>query len=290
MSINGQDPRSNVYLLDGTLQNDFTNGPAGSAAGTALGLDTIREFRVESNAYSAEFGRNSGGQINVLTKSGTNRLSAAAPSSSTATTRSTRRTTSTPLGKPDFHRNQFGGTVGGPIQTDRAFFFFGYEALIERLGRTISTVVPDDNARLGILPSGDGRRSIRRSRRTSTSSRVANGPSLGQGLAESTPSRSTSSSTSISCRGASTTTPTRRGSSSPATPSTMRPSSCRPTTRSSRATFFSRNQFFTGEYRQVFSTRTLNTARLGFSRTRIGQNVESNTIAAAAAVRPRPRV
>ena len=39
MSVNGQDPRSNVYLLDGTLQNDFTNGPAGSAAGTALGMD-----------------------------------------------------------------------------------------------------------------------------------------------------------------------------------------------------------------------------------------------------------
>ena len=72
MSVNGQDPRSNVYLLDGTLQNDFTNGPAGSAAGTALGMETVREFRVETNAYSAEFGRNSGGQINVLTKSGAN--------------------------------------------------------------------------------------------------------------------------------------------------------------------------------------------------------------------------
>ena len=55
ISVNGQDPRSNVYLLDGTLQNDFTNGPAGSAAGTALGTETVREFRVESNAYSAEF-------------------------------------------------------------------------------------------------------------------------------------------------------------------------------------------------------------------------------------------
>ena len=74
MSVNGQDPRSNVYLLDGTPQNDFTNGPAGSAAGTALGMETVREFRVETNAYSAEFGRNSGGQINVLTKSGTNDL------------------------------------------------------------------------------------------------------------------------------------------------------------------------------------------------------------------------
>ena len=74
MSVNGQDYRSNVYLLDGTLQNDFTNGPAGSAAGTALGMESIREFRVETNAYSAEFGRNYGGQINVLTKSGTNSI------------------------------------------------------------------------------------------------------------------------------------------------------------------------------------------------------------------------
>jgi 2-polyprenyl-6-methoxyphenol hydroxylase-like FAD-dependent oxidoreductase len=47
-------------------------GPAGSAAGTALGMESIREFRVESNAYSAEFGRNYGGQIAALTKSGTN--------------------------------------------------------------------------------------------------------------------------------------------------------------------------------------------------------------------------
>ena len=74
MSVNGQDYRSNVYLLDGTLTNDFTNGPASSAAGTALGVESIQEFRVESNAYSAEFGRNFGGQINVLTKSGNNTL------------------------------------------------------------------------------------------------------------------------------------------------------------------------------------------------------------------------
>ncbi|HYE14288.1 MAG TPA: carboxypeptidase regulatory-like domain-containing protein, partial [Pyrinomonadaceae bacterium] len=72
ISINGQDPRSNVFLLDGTPQNDFTNGPAGSAAGTVLGLEAIREFRVETNAYSAEYGRNSGGQISAVSKSGTN--------------------------------------------------------------------------------------------------------------------------------------------------------------------------------------------------------------------------
>src|SRR5262245_43569064 len=70
MSVNGQDPRANVYLLDGTLLNDMTNGPAGSAASTALGTETVQEFRVETNAYGAEFGRMSGGQVNVITKAG----------------------------------------------------------------------------------------------------------------------------------------------------------------------------------------------------------------------------
>ncbi|MEX1130323.1 MAG: carboxypeptidase regulatory-like domain-containing protein, partial [Vicinamibacterales bacterium] len=181
MSINGQDPRSNTYLLDGTLTNDFTNGPAGSAAGTALGLDTIREFRVQSNAYSAEYGRNSGGQINVLTKSGTNRLSGSAFEFHRNDVMDAKNYFDTE-GKPDFHRNQFGGTVGGPIATDRAFFFVGYEALIERLGRTISTVVPDDNARLGILPSGTVPISPLVVPYLEEFPR-ANGPSLGQGLA-----------------------------------------------------------------------------------------------------------
>ena len=153
MSINGQDPRSNIYLLDGTLMNDFTNGPAGSAAGTALGLDTIREFSVESNAYSAEFGRSSGGQVNVLTKSGTNRFTGSAFEFHRNEALDARNFFDAD-DKPDFQRNQFGGTVGGPITTIELFFFVGYEALIERLGRTISTVVPDDNARHGILPTG----------------------------------------------------------------------------------------------------------------------------------------
>src|ERR671912_344199 len=153
MSINGQDPRSNVYLLDGTLQNDFTNGPAGSAAGTSLGTETIREFRVEANAYNAEFGRNSGGQVNVLTKSGANTFDGSLFTFHRNDALDSRNYFDTGE-QPDFHRNQFGATLGGPIAKNRTFFFLGYEALIERLGRTISTFVPDDNARLGILPTG----------------------------------------------------------------------------------------------------------------------------------------
>lgn len=274
MSINGQDPRSNTYLLDGTLMNDFTNGPAGSAAGTALGLDTIREFRVQSNAYSAEFGRNSGGQINVVTKSGTNNFSGSLFEFHRNDAMDARNFFD--IGdKPDFHRNQFGGTLGGPISTDRAFFFLGYEALIERLGKTISTVVPDDNARMGILPTGPVEihpavlpylREFPR----------ANGPSLGQGLAEYTfPFNQKLDQHFIQGRVDYNASATNRAFARYTLDDTNQflPTDYPQFPRE----FFSRNQFFTGEYQQVLSNRTLNTTRLGFSRTRIGQNVQSNT-------------
>ncbi len=151
MSINGQDPRSNVYLIDGTPQNDFTNGPAGSAAGTALGVEAIREFRVEVNNYSAEFGRNSGGQFNALTKSGSNELHGSLYHF-LRNDNFDARNFFDPSKRPEFKRNQFGGSIGGPIHKDKDFFFFTYEGLRERLGRTIVSPVPDDNARRGILP------------------------------------------------------------------------------------------------------------------------------------------
>jgi hypothetical protein len=151
MSINGQDPRSNVYLIDGTPQNDFTNGPAGSAAGTVLGVEAIREFRVEVNNYSAEFGRNSGGQINTLTKSGTNEIHGSLYHFHRNDNFDARNFFD-PAKRPEFKRNQYGGSLGGPVRRDRDFFFLTYEGLRDRLGRSIVSAVPDDNARRGILP------------------------------------------------------------------------------------------------------------------------------------------
>ncbi|HXW07948.1 MAG TPA: TonB-dependent receptor [Vicinamibacterales bacterium] len=274
MSVNGQDPRSNVYLLDGTLQNDFTNGPAGSAAGTTLGMESVREFRVEANAYSAEFGRNSGGQINVITKSGSNQWSGSLYEYHRNDAFDARNYFDSGE-KPDFTRNQFGGSLGGPFETNRTFFFVGYEGLIERLGRTISTVVPDDNARQGMLPSGT----------IPVDPAVApylaeypqaNGPSLGQGLAvydfpfdqaldqhflQGRIDHNFSASRQVFARYTFDDTDQFLPTDYPQFP----------------RNFISRNQFFTGEYRQVFSARTLGTVRLGFSRTRIGQNVSADT-------------
>src|SRR3712207_4237082 len=150
ISVNGQDPRSNVYLLDGTPQNDFTNGPSGSAAGTSLGLETIREFRVETNAYSAEYGRNFGGQINAVSKSGTNAFHGSLYEFHRNDNLDPRNFFD-PARKPEFRRNQFGGQIGGPISRDRLFFIVGYESLRENLGRTIRTVTPDLDARAGLV-------------------------------------------------------------------------------------------------------------------------------------------
>src|SRR5206468_1601286 len=112
-----------------------------------------REFRVETNAYSAEYGRNFGGQINVLTKSGTNTVRSTAYEYHRNDALDARNYFDI-AEKPEFARNQFGVSLGGPIRKDRLFYFTGYEGLRENLGKTITSFVPDENARRGILPDG----------------------------------------------------------------------------------------------------------------------------------------
>ncbi len=274
MSVNGQDPRSNVYLLDGTLLNDFTNGPAGSAAGTALGMDTVREFRVEANSYSAEYGRNVGGQINAITKSGTNRLAGGLFQFHRNDALDARNYFDVGE-KPDFSRNQFGGTMGGPLRRDRLFFFVGYEGLRERLGRTILTTVPDDNARLGVLPSGTV--TIDPAVRPFLDEFPrANGESLGGGLARYTfPFDQTLDQHFVQGR---LDAVLRNNAQLFARHTFDDANQALPTDypQFPRA-FVSRNQFLTVEYRQVTSGSMIHTARLGYSRTRIGQNVSANT-------------
>jgi hypothetical protein len=281
MSINGQDPRSNVYLLDGTLQNDFTNAPAGSAASTALGVETVREFRVEANSYSAEFGRNSGGQINAISKSGSNRFHGTL-FEFLRNDNFDARNFFDPAKKPDFKRNQFGGILGGPLRRDRTFFFFGYEALIERLGRTISSVVPDDNARRGILPNpANPAQSLSVNINPAVQPYLneiprANGANLGGGLAAFTfgfnqqvdehflqgrIDHSFTPNSTIFGRYTFDDAEQQLPTDFPQFP---------------RA-FLSRNQFFTAEHTYVISASAINVLRGGFSRTRIGQDVQANT-------------
>ena len=274
-SINGQDPRSNVYLLDGTPQNDFTNGPAGSAAGTALGVETIREFRVEANSYGAEFGRNFGGQINAVSKSGTNLIHGSAYEFHRNDNLDARNFfDGSP--KPEFKRNQFGGSFGGPVKRDRTFFFFGYESLRENLGQTIRTVVPDVNARNGILPTGGNVAVNSDVRPYLDEFPLPNGANLGGGLAEynfgfnrqitqhflqGRIDHNWNNQNQFFARYTFDDADQHLPTDFPQFPRAFR----------------SRNQFFTAENRFIQSSATIHTFRLGFSRTSIGQQVEANT-------------
>jgi hypothetical protein len=280
MSVNGQDPRSNVYLLDGTPLNDFTNGPAGSAAGTSLGTETVREFRVETNAYSAEFGRNAGGQIHVVTKSGGNDFSGSVYEYHRNDALDARNFFDGEE-KPEFTRNQFGGTIGGPIRKDKTFFFVGVELLREDLGRTISTIVPDDAARGGVIPDP---RNPGQTLTIPVSSAVrpyldsyprANGSELGGGLAAYTfPFEQTLDQQYLQFRldqnvGAQDQLFVRYTFDDA---EQLLPTDFPQFPR----TFLSRNHFATAEYRKVSSANTFHTARLGYARTRIGQLVQAN--------------
>src|SRR6266542_2390997 len=125
---------NNVSLDGGDYNNGFFGEQlGGQRAAIDITLEAVKEFQVVATGASAEFGRTGGGVINVITKSGTNKLSG----SLFHFQRLEALTSNTSDGKPlkDFHREQFGGNLGGPIKKDRAFYFFAFEGIHETLTR-----------------------------------------------------------------------------------------------------------------------------------------------------------
>jgi len=149
-SMNGSRGRANNFLLDGTDMNDgFRNDPAINEAGvfgdpaTILPIDAVAELRVLSN-YEAEYGRNSGGVINIVTKSGTNQLHGSLLEyNRTSSIGGARNFFNTAGSQDPFHNNQFGGSLGGPIVKDRTFFYVNYEGQRESGAQSGSSCVPD---------------------------------------------------------------------------------------------------------------------------------------------------
>jgi hypothetical protein len=143
VSIAGARPNQISYQLDGTDANTQGNGSPGSAAGGLLGVDTVREFQVLVNNYSAEYGRSTGGIVTAVTRSGTNDLHGAGFEFN----RNSRWDSKTFFDDPNsdipkLSRNQFGGYLGGPIARDRTFFFGSYEGLRQDRGVTTIATVP----------------------------------------------------------------------------------------------------------------------------------------------------
>jgi hypothetical protein len=148
-NMNGNRDRSNNYTLDGTDNNDpwFNNsalnqvGISGAPA-TLLPIDAIQEFNVQSQ-FPAEYGRNSGAVVNILTKSGSNALHGSAYEYHRNSYFDARNYFNiSPDPQTLFINNQFGGSIGGPVVKDRTFFFAAYEGQRERVGSDFVFQVP----------------------------------------------------------------------------------------------------------------------------------------------------
>ncbi|MBV8894528.1 MAG: carboxypeptidase regulatory-like domain-containing protein, partial [Acidobacteria bacterium] len=146
VSVNGGRSRANNFSVNGGDANDqFVNLPTVQPT-----PDSIDEFRVITNTFDAEYGRNSGAVVNVITKSGTNSFHG----NIYEYFRNTKLDAQGYLNtiRPQFNQNQFGGTFGGPIKKDRSFFFLSYEGRRVRQGQPSELVfVPTAAERSGIF-------------------------------------------------------------------------------------------------------------------------------------------
>ena len=118
-----------------------------------MGVDGIKEFRVFTNDYNAEYGRNAGAIVEMVTKSGSNTLHGSVFEflrNSALDAKNFFDLANQPI--PAFARNRFGASVGGPIKHDKTFFFMNYEGFRESEGLTTNATVPDALALQGLLP------------------------------------------------------------------------------------------------------------------------------------------
>jgi carboxypeptidase family protein/TonB-dependent receptor-like protein len=150
LNINGMGGRSNSYLIDGANMKGYAGIATVTAADSTLGVETIREFRVVTNSFSADYGRAMGGIVNIATKAGTNQLHGSAFEFFRDSKMDARNFFDVDDPAP-LTRHQFGAAVGGPIVANRMFFFGGYERLQEDLGQTVVTAVPTAGARAGVV-------------------------------------------------------------------------------------------------------------------------------------------
>ncbi|MCI0723931.1 MAG: TonB-dependent receptor [Acidobacteria bacterium] len=153
LSINGLRPEFNNYLLDGVTNVDGNF----NLMVVSPSIDTLQEFKIQTNSYSAEFGRSVGAQINAVTKSGTNDLHGSVYEFLRNENLDAKDFFAPPNEpNPPYKQNQFGVAVGGPIYfprlysgKNRSFFFFNYEGLRVRQAQTALSTVPTDAMRQG---------------------------------------------------------------------------------------------------------------------------------------------
>jgi hypothetical protein len=162
-SVVGRRPEENRFLINGV---DYVgSNPAGQPTGPygvsleLLGVDAVREFNLVQHTYGAEYGKVAGGQVSIVTTSGTNQLHGSAFEYLRNSVLDAARWEDNAFGgglRPPFKRNQFGGALGGPLKKDKSFLFGNYEGFRQRLAVSDVATVPDADARRGFLPIGPG--------------------------------------------------------------------------------------------------------------------------------------
>jgi Carboxypeptidase regulatory-like domain/TonB-dependent Receptor Plug Domain len=153
-SVSGNRPQQNLFLLNGVEYTGAAenNMQPGGTSQQLLGVDAVREFNVLRDSYGAEYGKRPGGQVSIVTQSGTKQIHGSAydflrNSALDAPNFFDQRSA------PPFQRNQFGASLGGPIRTGKTFLFGNYEGLRQHLHQTSAAFVPDAASRAAAVPS-----------------------------------------------------------------------------------------------------------------------------------------
>jgi hypothetical protein len=153
-AVEGNRPQQNLFLLNGVEYTGAAenNMQPGGTSGMLLGVDAVREFNVQRDSYSAEFGKHPGGQVIIATQSGGNQWHG------TAFEFLRNNALDAPnffdqASAPPFQRNQFGASIGGPLRADNTFLFANYEGFRQHLHQTSAAFVPDAASRASAVPS-----------------------------------------------------------------------------------------------------------------------------------------
>src|SRR5262249_16921699 len=158
-SVAGTRPETNRYSINGI---DWVGGSAtgqfitpNGASRQLLGVEGVREFNVLADTYGAEYGKRAGGQVTVVTSSGTNQLHGSVFEYLRNNALDARNFFDQTNRAPPFIRHQFGGALGGPIKKDKMFLFGTYEEFRHSLSRSSASIVPGTFARQGLLWPGN---------------------------------------------------------------------------------------------------------------------------------------
>jgi hypothetical protein len=153
-AVSGRRPQDNLFLLNGVEYTgaSLINVTPGGTSGELLGVEAVREFNVITDTYSAAYGKRQGAQVSIVTASGTNNLHGSVYEFLRNSFFDARNYFD-PARIPEFQRNNFGASLGGPIKHDKLFLFSNYEGYRQNLGVTDVTLEPDYNAQQGEVPN-----------------------------------------------------------------------------------------------------------------------------------------